>query len=254
MMWRGFIVALIGAGLVGAFSAPLEADDTCVYEFSKGTGADHVSWCVSSGGNIVKFRAQGADHIGTVGAFTEGFTFCQFPGGVRLAYDDGIDQSGWNGQPPTLVSLSPLTIDRIIVSPTTSQPILRFRQKFTTDYAEKELLVDMTLTNISTAEISFLTFKRVSNLHPGGQLNNPWNHGVGGIFVGSQSGAVTMSSVIKNTASSEAYLTGFSEVSECFDERVAAPIQGDLVGTINYSVGTLKAGRGKTFRTMYRPM
>lgn len=249
-MARGLIVAIFGALLSGGLSARLDADDTCVYEFSKGTGADQISWCVSSGGNIVKLDNQ----IGTVGAFTEGFTFCQFPGGVRLAYDDGIDQSGWNGQPPTLVSLSPLTIDRIIVNPTTSQPILRFRQKFTTDYVEKELLVDMTLTNISAADISFLTFKRISNLHPGGQLSSPWNHGVGGIWVGNQSGAVTMSSVITSKSSSEAYLTGFSDAAQCFEERVSAPIEGDLIGTINYSVGTLKAGKGKTFRVNYRRM
>ena len=253
-MFRGFVLATFAALVLGGLSAELGADDTCVYSFSKGTGGDHISWCVSSGGNIVRFRAHGADYIGTVGAFQEGFTFCQFPGGQRLAYDDGIDQSGWSGQGPTLVSLVPLTIDRTIVNPATSQPILRFRQKFTTDYSEKELLVDMTLTNISAADISFLTFKRISNLHPGGQLNNPWNHGVGGIWVGDQSGAVTMSSVLRSTSSSEAYLTGYSEVARCFEERVAAPIEGDLIGTINFSVGTLRAGRGKTFRVTYRAM
>lgn len=254
-MFRGFILATLGALVLGGLSAPLSADDTCVYPFSKGTGWDHISWCVSSGGNITNFRSpQTTDHIGTVGAFLEGFTFCQFPGGVRLAYDTGIDQSGWSGQPPTLVSLSPLTIDRTIVSLTTSEPLLRFRQKFTTDYAEKELIVDMTLTNISSADLSFLTFKRVSNLHPGGQLNNPWNHGLGGIWAGDQSGAVVMSTVLTNKSSAEAFLTGSSEVFDCFEERVAAPVEGDLVGNVNFSVGTLKAGKGKTYRVTYRRM
>jgi hypothetical protein len=247
-MIRRRLLALCGATFAAAFVAVLSADDTCVYAYSKGTGADHISWCVSSGGNIVRFKSPLYEHIGTVGAFQEGVIICR-PPATRLAFDDGVDQAGFFGE-PVLVDSSPLTIDRMVTNPATSAVILRLRQKFTTDYARKELVVDMTLTNVS-AESQTVHLRRFSNLHADGRLNNHWLNSASGIWTGNEAVAVVMASVYKSSVSPDASIGNFTSGLTCDHERFNGPLFGDLVGNIGFGA-VLGPGKSKTFRITYR--
>ena len=232
------------------------ADMSCAYAYSKGSGVDHLSWCVSTRGNIVSFKSpQFSGHIGTAGAFGEGLLVCQFPVG-RVAYDNGIDQAGWSGGGPVLVDLSPLTIERIVMNPATGwgTPLLAVRQTFTTDYTEKELIVQITVENISGVVQRQLAIARVSDLNVENRIDNFWHNTPGGAWAAGYGSGVVMGSVPKG-GGAEAFLSNHVAFFECLPERFggpAGPVTGDYVGVVNFSIGTLNPGQSKTFKLSYR--
>jgi hypothetical protein len=247
----GALAVVAATGLAAASSV----DDACVYPFSKGTGLNHISWCVSSGGNIVRLKSPiASEHIGTTGAYAEGLMLCQSPTG-RLAYDTGIDQAGFSGEGPQLVDLAPLTIDRVVTGLGLS-PLFKIRQKFTTDYAEKELVVAMTITNLTSEPQSGLMLRRVSDLNVESQQVNFWHNSAAGNWAAHHSIGIVMGLVRKGAASpGEAYVTTFNALLDCFPDRFGGtlgPVTGDYAGAIDFSVGTLGPGNSKTFTYSYR--
>lgn len=245
------VAILFAIVLVGA----VRADSSCVYSFSKGKANDHISWCVSTGGNIVRFKSpEFSDHIGTAGAFAEGLIVCQFPGG-RVAADDGVDQAGWSGGGPILVSTSPLVIDRVAMNPATgTTPLLSVRQKFTTDYAEKELIVEITVTNISGVTQNQLSIARVSDLNVESRIDNFWHNTPGGNWAAGFGSGVVMGAIPKGFGT-EAFVSSFQAFHSCLPERFggpAGPVAGDFVGVVNFGIGTLQPGKSKSFKVSYR--
>ena len=139
--------------MFGGAGEPPPPPATCAHTFSKGSGAALVKYCVSDRGTIVKWEAPaGQEHIG-VGDVWEGFVICS--GTTPQAWDLTTSESGFGAA----TILSGPTATGITLRRASAQ--YQLDQVFALDTKEKDVLMTMTLTNISGAAIPDVRLARV---------------------------------------------------------------------------------------------
>jgi hypothetical protein len=131
----------------------------CFSATNYGSGAKTMNICISSHGNIVKFEAPGGfEQIGPFNVFKDGYAICTGSPPANFYYDVGGSEAGF-GAPvidqPKGANTLPLTITR-----DTTDGIWRLGQKFTRDTKEKDLLIVMTLTNLSATNQPVVRLQR----------------------------------------------------------------------------------------------
>ncbi len=124
-----------------------------------GSGAKTMNICISSHGNVVKFEAPaGFEQIGQANLFRDGYAICTGSPPANFYYDVGASEAGF-GVPvidqPKGANTLPLTITR-----DTTDGIWRLSQKFSRDTKEKDLLIVMTLTNLSATNQPVVRLQR----------------------------------------------------------------------------------------------
>jgi hypothetical protein len=242
--------------------------------FNSGTGANKLTACVSDHGNLVKFESPaGFDHIGQQNLFRDGYAICTgnlptIPNESH-GYDTGGIEAGFG--PATIVDPSPLTISR-----DTTNGVFRLIQKFRVDKKEKEVLIEMTLMNISGVAREAIKLQRAFE---GDVDNNNNAHAFFGRTVDSafewvdqpaaSSGAaghglmltavdmgVDHATVVNTIADYNPTGSGQRTGNGCivFFQGVATPASNgaNLVGRVIYGLGTIPAGGQKTVSVSYR--
>jgi hypothetical protein len=131
------------------YPASIEPESTnCFSSHNFGSGAKAMNICISEHGNLVKFEAPAGFHqIGQGNLFRDGYAICTGSPPANWYYDTGAIHAGFGPSvidQPKGPNTFPLTITR-----DTTDGIWRLSQKYTRDTKEKDLTIEMTLTNLS---------------------------------------------------------------------------------------------------------
>jgi hypothetical protein len=131
----------------------------CFSSHNYGSGAKTMKICISEHGNLVKFEAPaGFEQIGVLNTFKDGYAICTGAPPANTYYDTGGLEAGFGGSvidQPKGPNTFPLTITR-----TTLDGIWRLKQTYKRDTKEKDLLIVMTLTNLSAANQPVVRLQR----------------------------------------------------------------------------------------------
>ena len=244
------------------------AGDVCVdsNRFTFSAGSTLFKFCLSNEGNIGGLESPaGFSHISTY----EGYVACGT--GAMNAHSVGghlISESGWEfattsqpGGPNTL----PVTITR-----NSTDGKFQFTQTFDWKTDEKEILITMTLKNISAASLTNVRLSRYFRGHISNDIfddiydrdtDSAW-----GTDPGAGAGHHTvMLTALTFTQTHTAFAEKFNDwapdaggaqtATKCVAMAQPVPTApGDLVGRVTYVLGTLSAGTSKTVQVVYRRM
>jgi hypothetical protein len=256
MMRTGFsrIVVASVLAMVGALTARLEATvpPECAYSFTKGSGLAGFAWCVNQNGNLRQLASPlSAEHIG-VSAVEEGYALFS-PSTGAVSIDNGTDNvgpPGFSGFPATVVSKSPLTLDRY-----TGDGRFKLRQKFTTDYQRRELVIAMTVTNMSSTTEPHLVLTRFANLG----INATWADNVfdrSGEAVWARDKwnyySVILSALKPLNANRFAAVDTINHTAFGMDTGVPTPAVGDYGARVGLNIYNLAPGTSRTLTVSYR--
>ena len=233
----------------------------CAYNYSFGSGATLLRYCVTTAGNLIYLETgQGREHIynytGSAGTVSEGYALCADPSPApwyQREYYDFYAFGGFYLWHPVLVSTDPLVIER-----TTVDNSLKLRQKFTPNPAEQELVVEMKLTNLLPVARTNVMLKRAVdfNVDSTGQ-DDVWDHtyysawakdGSGGVAISVKGFPATFPSTQPNFAGVEWF--GGATSYPCRTES-HGPRTGEAQGFVGFSMGTIAAKATKTVKVRY---
>lgn len=273
-LWRTALAVILGVfGLpVGPPVLPVaEASDNCFSTHTSGSGAGLMRICISDHGNLAQLESpDGVEHIG-IGQLAEGYILCTAPNGTDFAH--GFDSGAWEDgfaaptiSQPNGPNTFPLTITR-----NTTDGAFRLEQQFFRDAAERDVVIQMKVTNISGTLQQNVRITRYFDA----RLNN---------FNTQESYAYAQHSVW-------AWPTGFTNAAEALlltpltlnvpfhgpnletltdwdpgglpgngrfrcvllnDAGSGPTPHGDFVGRIFHIVGTLNPGQSRTVKVQYR--
>jgi hypothetical protein len=242
--------------------------------YTSGNGADRLTACISNHGNLVKFESPiGVDQIGQQNLFRDGYAICTgslptIPNESH-GYDTGGVEAGFG--PPTVLDLTPLTIAR-----DTTNGVFRLIQKYKADKKEKEVVIEMTVMNISGVERPAVRLQRAfegdadNNTIP----NSFFGRTVDSAFewvdqpaAGSPAAGhglmLTAVNMAVDHATAVNTIADYNPAGAClrtgngcivFSGGLATPAGNgaNLVGRVIYGLGTIKAGGKKTVSVSYR--
>lgn len=235
----GTAMAQEQANAAGATPEPLLT--TCSHLF----GSGNLVWCVSNEGNLVRFTSPaGFEHI-AVGGISEGYVLCAAATGNY--WDTALSASGWG--PPIVLALSG---SGITIRRTTTDGRFQLDQKWSRDNNERDLTVQMTVTNFGAAQP--VTFMRISDPDVDNDFSDDrfdasahagWTRDFNG---------VTMSSLTLNVPHSVIMSNPAPIVSSCSPAFVVGVPggPGDPGISILYNLGTMATGKKKIVRVSYR--
>jgi hypothetical protein len=243
-----FLSANTAYAQVAGDRAP-EATD-CAYTFTSGIDHDltFFEWCLTENGNISRLETPKAANNIPPGA--EGYAVCS-TSGVHGADFGGVIPVPFG--PATVVSGCVAGSKNCTISRDTTDGVFRLIQKFTQDIKEKEVNIDHTLINLSSATVTGVELARAAFL----TVENPfvadwadhnvrtaWARGLRRVGITSWSLEVQgPASVIKS------FPTG------CTADRVTSipTPAGTYEGVqINYLIGELTPGRKVILKVQYR--
>ena len=242
----------------GALCAP---DKTFTYS----SGAHHFSFCFDSehaqGSLLFLISPAGLYQI----SGREGYIVCGT--GAANAYAILSDDMGWEeavisqpGGPNTL----PITFTR-----QSTDGKFELAQTFDWDPVEKEILITMTLKNISAASITSVRLSRYFRGLPGADVGDDvydrdsdsvWGVDLGGsgtghhgLMLSALTFTQTHTAFVEKYADWNPFSAGAQTAHKCTAIAQAVPTPaGDYVGRVTYALGTLSAGASKTVQFVYR--
>jgi hypothetical protein len=248
----------LAAGNARAQEAPqpeapvVEASVNCLSTFAIGP----LTYCVSEHGNVVRLTAPAVapEHI-RIGVIREGYAICAQPGALLpavISHDAGNTEAGWQvgvliAQP--VPNALPLTITRRTTSG------LEFVQSYSHNAAEREIVITMTVRNISGASRFNVRLDRYFDGDIAGDAaDDRYNRSADAVWGEDGPHAVMLSAInfpiIPHTVSVHTF-GGFVAAS-CGQASIATPTAfGDHVGRLSHSLGTLANGASRTVRVQY---
>ena len=138
-------ISLVAVALTSALIATqaVTASGACFATLASGAGANAFVVCVSDHGNIVQWTTPaGVEHS----IKNDGYVLCSQ--GMAHGWDAGISTEDGFGpaviDQPNGANTLPLSITR-----TTDDGVFRLEQRFTRDAAEKDLTIEMRVSNLS---------------------------------------------------------------------------------------------------------
>ena len=217
----------------------------CTYTFTSGSGASLFTWCLSTGGNVVRFiTPAGQNHIF---AEQDGYAVCS-AAGVHGS-DLGTVIPVAFGPPTVLAGCtagSSCTIQR-----DTTDGAFRLVQKFTRTVKEFELNVDHTLTNISGGTIDDVVLMRFAHFGVDNDIGDDrgdrsprsgWMADVERLGLTAHTTTQPADTFIINN-----FPTG------CVGPAVATPAPpGNYAVQVNYRLGNMASLKKKVVRVQYR--
>ena len=144
------------------------ATSTCAFTFTTGANDSFLKYCVTTNGNITQLETpSGKEHI-AVGAFGEGYGFCDLSSSVRyFDYADFGDSGNWGAA--TLVSQDAKSVR---IARTTTDGLWTLTQTITQiPGISPSVRIAMTVKNNSGAAKG-LFFMRYADVDAGGQVQN----------------------------------------------------------------------------------
>lgn len=266
----------IALGLALIVAQGMTASGTCFATLASGGGANGFSVCLSNHGNIVQWTTpQGVEHS----IRNDGYVLCSdSPGGpVTHGWDAGISTEQGFGAPsinqPNGANTLPLTITR-----TTNDGVFRLQQRFTRDATEKDLTIQMTVTNLDRTAHRGVRLARYFGMSPNHQNNSPNNASVTtdsvflwddpnqsfvdppglvyGVMLTALSYDIMHTPVVEDHDDWNPQDDGAQTAEACSPIPKAGPMIDllDLRGRITYELGTLLPGRNGRVRFLYRHM
>jgi hypothetical protein len=226
------------SGGVGIESLP------CAYNFSSGSGETLFRWCLTTDGNIGEIEAPaGYEHV-----FAEGYAVCWNDAGTKY-WDYGAGDSGFG--PPQVVSGctsgSGCTIRR-----DTLDGNFRFTMKFAQNKSEREITIDQTLTNLYTDTFVDIDLVRQADLDmdgTGGGGGDKFGSSIFTVWLWESFARIGLTRRSKSDGAS-GWVGGTAINSH---QCGHAPLTGtDYALGIAQTIGSLGAGKSKTYRFQYR--
>jgi hypothetical protein len=226
---------------------PLSAP--CALTFTSGAGQKFIRYCVSTHGNMLQFQSPaGSEHL-LIGTLLEGYAVCS-TAGVHGFDSGGFGESAWGAVSSSLLTSKGVTITRI-----TADGRIRLTMKFLMDINEKDVLVQVTIENISALALANVQYSRYADIDAANStLNNfdSTNDSVWGVRDGAFNGLTL------NTTNPEIpHVTGIVDIfsaastQTCGVPAIAGPTTGDLGAKITYSVGNINPGAKKIVKFTY---
>lgn len=240
---------------------PESVDCPASQVFTFSSGANYFKFCISEHGNFINLISPSPQYHNFG---REGYIACAT--GAANAYDGGFDEAGWGaatatqpGGPKTF----PLTIKR-----TSTDGKLELTQTFNWDTAQKEVLIQMVLKNVSAGSLTLVKLARYFDYDLDSSSarddndddiydqdsDSVWGRdsGTGAGHHGVMLTALTF--VQGHTTAVQSFTDFVTDQGSCTASPVATvpTAPGDYGGRVTYSLGTLAAGASKTVAVLYR--
>ncbi len=222
----------------------------CTHLFNKGTGSAQLLYCVNAHGNMMSFiGGAGAEHI-RFATLIDGYTVCSAAG--LHGYDAGDGgESAWGAN----VLLSPATSTGVAYARTTADGKVRVEHSFKMDSAEGDVSVTVKVVNASTATLTGVTYKRVSDFDAVLTSSNLWTRSLDEVEALSTTAApkgISLNAITFNTAHDTSIGTT-ANVADCVMPATAANgVVADHVAYVRYMLGNLAPGKSKTVKFLYK--
>lgn len=245
--------ASYGAALVTACSASLllggqalsqEIQAGCDFNFSSGSGASLLAWCVSNDGNLLKLESpETKEHIQHSG--TEGYVVCSDSGSQ---HDLGSVESGWGFTTVLSANRNVVKLRRI-----SGDGTWQLDQKFTRDRFERDIKIEMTLLNLSSVPQFNVKLTRTVDLDLESAPSHFFDRSGAAVWAKYLSSGVTLS-VIDTALPHTTAITNSPPPTDCDPANPFAnePQFGNLAAHASYLLGTLEPGKSKKVRFIYR--
>jgi hypothetical protein len=248
--------------------------NACFSSHNFGSGAKTMNICISEHGNVVKFEAPAGVHqIGQANLFRDGYALCTGSPPAKTYYDTGAIEAGFG--PSTIIQPNgpntfPLTIMR-----DTTDGVWRLSQKYTRDTKERDLTIDIILTNLSASTQPVVRLQRAfegdvdnntnTNAFFGRTHDSVWEwvetldtdgrpqgHG---LMLSNLSLGTDHATIVNTVANYDPNGTGLKTGNGCvvFSGQTATPAAGgaNLVGRLIYG-GSVPAGGKLKRKVVYR--
>lgn len=236
-------------------SAPVvEASTNCFATFAIGT----MTYCVSEHGNIARLTSPAAapEHI-RIGAIREGYALCGATvagGAQQVSYDSGNAEAGWQAAvlivQPGGANTLPLCITR------RTNTNLEVQQCFSHNANEKEIVVSMTVRNVSGApRFNVMLDRYFDGDIAGTPGNDRYLRSLDAVWGEDGFHALALRNI--SGLASPAHTTAVHtfaafNAASCNQATLATPTAlGDFVGRLSYQFGNLAANASRTVRVQY---
>lgn len=251
----------------GILATSARADTTCFSTYTSGALGNYLKFCVSADGVIADFESPSFTTPFGIGTFTEmggeeGYVIgsaCGTVSPVTNGAEGGPFESGFGA--PTITQPNgsntfPLTITR-----STMDGVFQLTQSYSRNSTEDEVIITMTLKNVSASPVSNIFLARYFRdyLGTGSQIggrtfDTVWDWAGYGLSLEALSFNVAHVTDVEDAG---AWSLG-TEGNGCYASsavNVGVPTgknQNGWVGRVVYELGTLKAGASKTVKIGYR--
>jgi hypothetical protein len=239
-------------GVQGAGEGGITPDAAgCTHNFS----VSNLAWCLSSTGNLQKLNSPtGAEHI-AVGQFLEGYAICI--NNVPVYFDRG--QSGGTaavgfGAP---VVLAGPTSSGMTIARNTTDNRYRLEQQWSRDKNERDLTVEMTLTNLTALPVGGLRLVRIVDVDANSNtIALGYDRSARGTWIRNVDAVSLQALTLKYPASTA--ITTFAVADgnpfPCNPPSIA-PLPGsgnDVAAYVFYDLGVLAAGKKAIVKVGYQ--
>ena len=235
-------------------AAPVvEASTNCFSTFAIGT----ITYCVSEHGNIVRFTSPAAapEHI-RIGVIREGYAVCSSAvagGAQQVSYDSGNVEAGWQAA-VTITQPVPNALPLCITRRTTSN--IELQQCFSHNANEKEVVVTMTVRNVSGATRFNVMMDRYFDGDIAGDAGDDrYTRSADAVWGEDGQHALVLRDINGLAApahSTAVHTFGGFVAASCGQASVATPTaNGDFVGRLSYRFGNLVANAVRSVRVQY---
>lgn len=248
---------------------------TNIVNYSAGRGEQRFAFAISDHGNLLEFESpQNFKHLAT----REGYALCSTGG--PSAFDDGEVDAGWGSSvisQPSGAGTLPLTVTR-----TTSDGRFELKQSFQTDSNEREVVITMTIKNVSGTTATGVKLSRYFDGDIDTVINQDlnqffgpftrddryaltsnsvwgWDDGSGARHHGLM--LTSLSSAYPDTLAVEKFSDWTSTGAGAQTARTCTPASqkmptapGDYVGRLTHNFGAIAAGASKTVKVQYKRM
>jgi hypothetical protein len=232
-----------------------EASTNCFATFAVGT----MTFCVSEHGNVARFTSPAAapEHI-RIGVIREGYAVCAanvLGGAQAVSYDSGNAEAGWQAA-VTIIQPVPNALPLTIIRRTLSN--LELTQSFSYSALEREVVISMTLRNLSGAtRYNVMMDRYFDGDIAGTAASDRYTRSADAVW--GEEGIHTLALADINGLSflhSTAVHTFLAfNAASCNQGSLVTPTPpGDHVGRLSYRFGDLIANASRSVRVQYRKM
>jgi hypothetical protein len=252
---------MLGAALalLLADPAPPRAAGGCSYDFSTSS----FEWCLSSTGNLQRlyrlpsFSGEPGDEAIDVGLAVEGYAICV---DNKALYHDRGEGAAPRGFGPPVVLAGP-TARGMTIRRTTLDGAFRLDQVWTSDGPERDLTVQMRLTNLGATPTSTkLRLLRIVDVDAEGTSIDDfdrsrvatWTRETAAVF-GQAVVVSSLSSGATPTTAITTFATANRATPPCAPTSLAVPgLAINVAAFVMHDLGPLKPGRTATVKVGYR--
>ena len=183
MMWTVMLLLLCAQALgqarkLNQAAAQLQpASDTCVFDFTTGTGHGHTQYCVTANGNLAEFGVTGdsgllLEMLNGLGPASEGYGLCSVDSLASYWDYANSDSGNWNAS--TAVSGT----NSVIITRTTSDGAWKLQQRIAllpgTSESYGAAKVQMAVTNLTNSD-HIVVLMRHANVDASGSSFNDFD-------------------------------------------------------------------------------